>query len=449
MKHEFFTKLTGDDKIDFVISLIDRLLTDQLNKILHHPRFVSLEASWRGLNYLTRCVSKSSFVQLKVISVSWFDLARNFDRCSDIEDSALFHKIYNQEFGMPGGVPFGVLLCDYDIHHRTYDDHRIDDIAVVGSMSSVGAAAFTPIIFGASPRMFGLDSYLELERVRNLKQIFLNNEYMRFQMLRQKEDSRFVGLTMPRILMRKPYGPDDSLNLPFRYREDINGLEHKEYCWGSAVYAFGEVLIRAFEQYGWFADICGFRQDEISHGVVSGLENYSLETDRLGLVPRISVETALSSAIENDLGEAGFIGLGVCKDTEWLVFRNVPSIQRPQKYDRRAANNNAFISSMLPYILCVSRFAHYIKVQIRDRVGAYKTAAEIELKLQNWLYRYSTANDNLPLEMKARYPLRESSVQVKEVLGKPGTFSCVMYLQPHYRVEQVAASFKLSMKIVE
>jgi type VI secretion system protein ImpD len=183
--------------------------------------------------------------------------------------------------------------------------------------------------------------------------------------------------------------------------------------------------------------------------VVSGLENYSLETDRLGLVPRISVETALSSAIENDLGEAGFIGLGVCKDTEWLVFRNVPSIQRPQKYDRRAANNNAFISSMLPYILCVSRFAHYIKVQIRDRVGAYKTAAEIELKLQNWLYRYSTANDNLPLEMKARYPLRESSVQVKEVLGKPGTFSCVMYLQPHYRVEQVAASFKLSMKIVE
>ena len=449
MKHEFFSKLTGSDKIDFVISLIDRLLTNQLNKILHHPNFMALEASWRGLHYLTKCVSKSSLVQLKVISVSWPDLARNFDRCSDIEESALFHKIYNEEFGMPGGVPFGVLLCDFDIHHKVYKDHRIDDVAVVGSMSSVGAAAFVPVIFGASPRMFGLDTYVELERVRNLKQIFQNSEYQRYQMLRQKEDARFIGLAMPRVLRRRPYGPDDSLNLSFRYREDINGLDHQHYCWGSAVYAFGETLIRAFEQYGWFADICGFRQDEISHGLVVGLENYSVETDRSGLVPRISVETALSSAIENELGEAGFIGLGVCKDTDWLVFRNVPSIQRPQKYDRKAANNNAFISTMMPYILCVSRVAHYIKVQIRDTVGAYKTAAEIELKLQNWLYRYSTANDNLPLDMKARYPLRESRVEVREVLGKPGTFSCTMYLQPHYRVEQVAASFKLSMKIIE
>lgn len=449
MKHDFYSKLTGDDKIDFVISLIDSLLTSQLNKILHHPKFLALEASWRGLSYLTACVSKASLVKIKVISVSWTDLARNFERCGDVENSALFHKIYNEEFGMPGGMPFGVLLCDFDIHHKIYKDHRIDDIAVVGSMASVGAAAFVPIIFGVSPRMFGLDTYVELERVRNLKQIFQNSEYQRFQMLRQKEDSRFIGLAMPRILMRKPYGPDDRLNLPFRYREDINGLDHQNYCWTSAVYAFGETLIRAFEQYGWFADICGFRQDEISHGLVVGLDNYSMETDSLGLVPRISVETALSSAVENELGEVGFIGLGVCKDTDWLVFRNVPSIQRPQKYDRNAANNNAFMSTMLPYILCVSRVAHYVKVQIRDTVGTYKTAAEIELKLQNWLFRYSTANDNLPLEMKARYPLRESRVQVREVLSKPGTFSCTMHLQPHYRVEQIAASFKLSMKIIE
>ncbi|MBM3202843.1 type VI secretion system contractile sheath large subunit [Candidatus Woesearchaeota archaeon] len=449
MKHEQLENTVVIDRINHYISLIDRLITVQLNEILHHSQFQALEASWRGLEYLTETVSKSSLIFIKIISIPWPELARDFARCSDIEDSFLFKKIYNEEFGMPGGVPYGIMLCDYQIHHRAYQDHKIDDIAVLTALSSVGAAAFVPMILNASPRIFGLDSFLELERVKNLSQSFQNSEFLRYQQLRKKEDSRFLGLVLPRILMRQPYGPESRLNLPFIYREDLNGLSHDEFCWGSAVYAFGETVIRAFEQFGWFADICGAKQDEISYGIVAGVENYNMETDAISVVPRIGSEVVISSKIENDLGETGFIGLAVCKDTELLVFKSVPSIQQPLNYSSAAANANAHLSIMLPYILCVSRFAHYIKVQMRDKIGTYKTAAEIEQKLQNWLFSYSTANDNLPLELKARYPLRESKVEVREISGRPGNYSCVLHLQPHYRVEQVAATFKLSMKIIE
>jgi type VI secretion system protein ImpD len=449
VKHALFTNASISDRAHLIISLIDKLITDQVNAILHHPKFQTLEASWRGLYYLTGCVSKSASVNVKFLSLTWVELSRDFERCGDIEDSALFKKVYNEEFGMPGGVPYGAMLCDYQIHHRIFADHKVDDINTLSALSSVGAAAFVPIILGASPRMFGLDSFIDLERIKNLGQAFQNIEFRRYQQLRKKEDSRFIGLVLPRILMRKPYGPDSKLNLPFTYREDLRGLNHDQYCWGSAAYSFGETLIRAFEQYGWFADICGVKQNEISFGIVAGIQNLSMETDAAGVVPRIGTEVAISSKLENDLVEAGFIGLSVCKDTELLTFRSIPSIQQPLNYTGASANANARLSAMLPYILCVSRFAHYVKVQIRDKVGTYKTASEIELKLQDWLFSYTTANDNLPLELKARYPLRDSRVEVREIAGRPGAFSCIMHLQPHYRVEQIAAAFKLSMKIVE
>jgi type VI secretion system protein ImpD len=443
------TSQSVKDKAELIISLIDKLIINQLNIILHNPRFQRIEASWRGISYLINTISKNNIVKIKILTTSWHELSRDFDRSGDIEDSTIFKRVYNEEFGMPGGVPFGVMLCDFEIHHRTYSDYKVDDITTLTALSSVAAAAFVPMILGASPRVFGVDSFVEIERVKNLVQSFQTTEFIRYRQLRKKEDSRFIGLVLPRILMRKPYGPNSKLNLPFIYREDVNGLSHSQFCWGNAVYAFGEVLIRAFEQYGWFSDICGFKQDEVSFGVVSGVANFSMETDDEGLVPRICSETALSSKIENDIGEAGFIGLCVCKDTELLLFKSVPSIQHPAKYSEAPANANARISTMLPYILCVSRFAHYIKVQTRDRIGSYKSASEIELKLQNWLFSYSTANDDLPLELKARYPLRESRVEVREIAGRPGSYSCIIHLQPHYRVEQVAAKFRLSMKINE
>lgn len=437
------------DQIDLIISRIDQLLTDQLNTILHHKKFKALESSWLGLKYLTECIPSSSNIKIRVFSATWGELARDFDRCGDVEDSVLFKKIYNEEFGMPGGMPFGVMLCDFEIHHRAFHDHKIDDIAAMSAISSVGAAAFVPIILGVSPRLFGVDSFVELEKIKDLSKSLQNIEFKRFQQLRKKEDSRFLGLALPRVLMRKPYGPNDKINLPFVYREDFRGLSHEQYCWGSAVYPLGEVLIRAFDQYGWFADISGVKQDEISFGIVANVQNLAMETDAEGLVPRISAEIALSASLENDLSDAGFIGLCVCKDTELLSFRNLPSIQAHLNYSKDIANSNARLSAMLPYIFCVSRFAHYIKVQIRDKVGTYKTADEIEQKLQKWLLNYSTGNDNLSLELRARYPLRESRVEVREIAGRPGTFSCIMHLQPHYRAEQIAASFRLSVKLTE
>ena len=437
------------DQIELIISYIDQLITDQLNAILHHQKFKALESSWLGIKYLTECISRSSNAKIRILSATWGELARDFDRCGDVEDSVLFKKIYNEEFGMPGGIPFGALLCDFEVHHRAFKDHKVDDIAALSAISSVGAAAFVPIILGVSPRLFGVDSFVELEKVKDLNKSLQNIEFRRFQQLRKKEDSRFLGLVLPRVLMRKPYGPNDKINLPFVYREDLRGLGHEQFCWASAIYPFGEVLIRAFDQYGWFADIGGVRQDEDSFGLVVNIQNLSMETDVEGLVPRISSEVALYASLENDLSEAGFISLCVCKDTELLSFRSLPSIQESLNYSKDIANSNARLSSMLPYIFCVSRFAHYIKVQIRDKVGTYKTADEIEKKLQSWLLNYSTGNDNLSLELRARYPLRESRVEVREIAGRPGAFSCIMHLQPHYRAEQVAAAFRLSMKLIE
>ena len=230
MKTNEVTSQSVKDKAELIISLIDKLIINQLNIILHNPRFQRIEASWRGISYLINTISKNNIVKIKILTTSWHELSRDFDRSGDIEDSTIFKRVYNEEFGMPGGVPFGVMLCDFEIHHRTYSDYKVDDITTLTALSSVAAAAFVPMILGASPRVFGVDSFVEIERVKNLVQSFQTTEFIRYRQLRKKEDSRFIGLVLPRILMRKPYGPNSKLNLPFIYREDVSGLSHSQFC---------------------------------------------------------------------------------------------------------------------------------------------------------------------------------------------------------------------------
>ena len=436
-----------DDQIDKLICKIDELLTHSINEILHHPSFQKLEASWRGLSHLCKCQTGAAPIKIKLLDVKVTELAQNFQRRPEIEDSVLFDIVYNQEFGMPGGQPYGVLLCDFEIRHHPTKNHKIDDVELLASLSAVGAAAFAPVLCSASPEFFGVETFPYLERLSEIRSFSNQAEYVRYRKLAGKEDSRYVGLLLPRILMRPPYLADNSMNLPFRYREDIQGLTHDDFCWGSPVYAFGEVLIRAFEQYGWFANISGFVQDEISHGIVAEIENYYVETDPDETIPRLGSEIAITERLENDLRSLGFMSLTVCKDTEWLMLKSVPSIQTPMKYNREVANINARISSSLDYIFCVSRFAHYIKVQMRDKIGTFKTAAELEEKLNAWLSRYATANDNASLDIKARYPLREYNVEVKELVSRPGEYSCTIYLRPHYKIENVNVTMKLQTKI--
>ncbi|WP_162501401.1 type VI secretion system contractile sheath large subunit [Methylobacterium crusticola] len=426
--------------IDREIAILDEMLTDQLNAILHHPRFLALEASWRGLAYLCRCVGSAPAVKVKALNASWTEIARDFEHAADVEQSALFDKVYNQEFGMPGGQPFGVLLCDYEVRHRPVPSHPIDDVAALASLAGVAAAAFAPAVLSASPHLLGLDDFADLDRLHGLSQLFRSIEYHRYERLRQQEDTRFLALVLPRILMRPPY---DDVSMPFRYREDRCGLGPEALCWGSAVYAFGEVLVRAFDRHGWFADICGARQDEIDHGLVTGVPAPSTEPDAPEVVQRLGCEVVIPAHVEYDLWQLGLMNLNACKDTPYLVFRSGVSIRATPPAAPSPAVVNARISAMLRYMLCVSRFAHYVKVQVRDRVGSYATAQACESALQQWLHSYSIGNDDAAPEVKARYPLREARVEVREIPGRPGTYACIMHLRPHFQLDQISTTFKL------
>lgn len=425
------------------IAFLDALLTQQLNQVMHHRRFLKLEASWRGLRYLVTCAAGAENVLVRVLNAAWRELANDFDRAGDFDQSALFTKVYSEEFGMPGGKPYGVLLCDYTVQHRPTPEHPVDDVSAVSSLASVAAAAFAPAILNASPRLLGLDDFRELDHVQSLGGLFRPIEYARFNRLRDAEDSRFIGLVLPRILLRAPRSRDGVTGLPFRYREDVEGLSADRLCWGGAVFAFGEVLVRNFHLHGWFADICGTRRDELDHGVVAGLSAPSAETDAPGLVPRFACELAIPSHVEQDLWQSGLMTLNVCKDTPRLAFHSSVSIQSVSSSDPSPAGVNARLSAMLRYILCVSRFAHYVKVKIRDRIGSYVSADACERDLQSWLHEYCLGNDDASPEMKARYPLREARVSVRPAPGRSSALNCVLHLRPHFQLDHVFTTFKL------
>ncbi len=435
--------------IDRDVAWIDGLLAGQVDAILHHPRFQRLEASWRGIAYLARQADPDDGVVVRLITWSWRDLGRDLERALQFDQSQLFNKIYNQEFGMPGGEPFGVLLGDYQVQHRPTTDHPSVDIPVLQGVMQVAAAAFTPFIVGCTPALLGLESFAQLSRPLDLSGLFHGVDYARWRSLQHAPDARFVGVVLPRVLMRRPYRDDGTRNDGFRYEEQVAGPDPRRYLWGSAVYAFGAVLIRAFRQNGWFADIRGVRKmpadepEAFNGGLIPDLPVDSFPTDRDGLATKAPVEVRLSEAAERELAGLGLIPVSVCRNTPWLAFRSAQSVQQPERYDREAATVNARLSAMLQYVFCVSRFSHYVKVIMRDRLGSFTTADECERHLTNWLLNYITTNIDASLSEKARYPLQDGRVRVREQPGKPGSYLCEMYFRPHFQPTDVVANFRL------
>ena len=432
------------------IARIDALVAGQLNAILHHPRFQKLDASWRGLEYLTGKLPDDDSVKIRVLDVSWNELVQDQTRALEFDQSQLFRKVYESEFGHPGGEPFGVLLGDYEIRHRPSADHPFDDIEALSNISAVSAAAFAPFIAGVHPSFFGLDSFTELERPIDLSRIFEQLEYLKWRALRQTEDSRFVGLTLPRVLMRLPYSAEYGRKQGLLFREEVEGPDRSNYLWGNAVYAFGGVVIRCFNQSGWLAAIRGTRQGVDAQGgrvfldeggLVDGLPVQSFRTDSAGLATKCSTDVIVTDAAEKELGELGLIPLCHCYDTEYSAFYGNQSIQKPAKYDDPRATANARLSAMLQYTLCVSRFAHYIKVIGREHLGSMTSPDACEEKLRKWLQKYVTGNDSAGPDVKAKYPLREAMVQVRE--GQPGSFSCIIHLRPHFQLDQMYMAVKL------
>jgi type VI secretion system ImpC/EvpB family protein len=425
------------------IARLDALLTAQVNAILHHPAFQRLEASWRGLHYLVSQVPEGENIKVRVLDVSWKQLARDFGRALEFDQSQLFRKVYGEEYDTPGGEPFGVLLGDYAVRHRPDIDHPVDDLAVLKGVAGVAAAAFAPFVAAADPALLDLTDFAELELPLNLPRTFDHPDYIAWNAFRESEDARFVGLTLPRVLLRAPYRDDGTRADGFRFREDAAGPDRSGFLWGNAAYAFGAVLARAFAESGWFAAIRGPGRGGEGGGLAPGLPAHSFGLDRPGVAPQGPTDATITDAQEKELGELGFIPLCVCQDAGAAAFYGNQSVQKPARFDEAAATANARLSAMLQYLLCASRFAHYVKVISRDKLGSFAGPAECEDYLRRWLMNYTTANDDAGPELKARHPLREARVQVREHPGKPGSYLCVAHLRPHFQLDQLSAGVKL------
>lgn len=431
------------------IATIDELINDQLNEIIHHPKFQKLEASWRGIYYLAVQAYGSRNIKLKVLDISWSEVVKDISRSLEFDQSQLFNKIYSEEYGHPGGEPYGVLIGDYEISHKPSETHKTEDISILDGISQIAAAAFAPFIASASPELFGLDDFSALGTPLNFDTIFSQNEYIKWRAFREKPDSRFIGLTLPHILMRLPYRTKPGSYKGIHFQEKCGAKDSKKYLWGNASYAFAGILIREFANVGWFGHIRGVPRNQIGGGLITTLPVDVFNTDAPGIAHKPVVDVIITDSVEREICDLGFVPLCQCYDMPFAAFYSNQSIQMPKRMDSRDANINARLSAMLQHMLCGSRIAHYIKVIIRDKVGSFITADECEDYLRNWLFRYTTGREDLDWEEQARYPLREAAVRVKEHPEKPGQFLCVIHLRPHYQLDNMVSELELVTELAQ
>ncbi len=431
------------------ISDIDHMINDQVNAIIHHPRFQALEASWRGLWYLAVQADGAKQIKLKVLDVNWSEVSRDIARALEFDQSQLFKKIYNEEYGTPGGEPYGVIIGDYEISHKTSHKHRYNDLATLDGLAQIAAASFAPLITGAAPELFGLDDFSTLGNPVNLHAIFAQKEYIKWRELRTKSDTQFVGLTLPHILMRLPYRKTPGSFKGLFFYEKCNSKGRENYCWGNAAYGFAAILIREFNNVGWFGHIRGVPRNQIGGGLVSSLPCDSFESDAEDIAHKPLTDVIITDSRERELNELGFISLCQCYDLPLAAFYSNQSLHRPARSKSKEGEVNARLSAMLQHVLCGSRIAHYIKVIIRDKVGSFITAQECEDLLRDWLFKYTTGREDLDWEEQARYPLREAAVEVKDHPEKPGDYVCVMHLRPHYQLDHMVSELELVTELAQ
>ncbi|MDE2335638.1 MAG: type VI secretion system contractile sheath large subunit [Rhodospirillales bacterium] len=426
------------------IAAIDRKLSAQLNAIMHDPKFLKLEGSWRGLNYLVMNSETGTAMKLRVLNVTKRELNRDLTKAVEFDQSQLFKKIYENEFGTPGGEPYGALIGDYE-----WTNHP-DDIDTLRLVSNVAAASFAPFVSAAGAQMFGFSDWTELSKPRDLAKIFETAEYTKWRSFRDSEDSRFVSLVLPRVVARLPYGAATKPIDEFSYEEapyDANGaalpMQHHDYCWMNAAYTMGARLTDSFAQSGFCVAIRGAE----GGGKVEGLPSHVFTSDDGDLDTKCPTEIGITDRREFELSNQGFLPLCHYKNTDYAVFFGAQTVQKPKKYDRPDATANAAISARLPYIMATSRFAHYLKVMARDKIGSFMEASDCELWLNRWIKNYVNANENAGQETKAKYPLREARVEVKEIPGKPGSYNAVAYMRPWLQMEELTTSMRMVARI--
>jgi type VI secretion system protein ImpC len=437
------TALISDDSIrsiEAMIAAIDAKLTEQINLIIHHADFQGLESAWRGLHHLVNNTETDEYLKIKVFNVSKKEVGRTLKkfRGTAWDQSPIFKKIYEEEYGQFGGEPFGVLIGDY------YFDHSPQDVQLLGDMAQIAAAAHAPFLAAAAPTVMQMDSWGELSNPRDLTKIFQTPEYAAWRSLRESEDSRYLGLAMPRFLARLPYGAKTEPVEEFAFEEDTSGGDSEKYTWCNAAYAMATNITRAFKLYGWCSQIRGIE----SGGAVEGLPAHTFPDEDGGVAMKCPTEIAISDRREAELAKNGFMPLIFKKNSDFAAFIGAQSLQKPQEYLDPAATANANLSARLPYLFATCRFAHYLKCMVRDKIGSTKTQTQLQDWLQNWLLLYVDGSpDTSSEEYKASHPLAEGKVVLEADEENPGYYSAKFFLRPHYQLEGLSVSLRLVSKM--
>lgn len=431
---------TGDaakaDVVEMInarIAQIDELISLQLNEVLHHKDFQKIEATWRGLHYLVSNTETSTSLKLRVMNVAKDELRKDLEKAVEFDQSALFKKVYEEEYGTLGGTPYGVLVADYEFGRNP------QDVALLEKISNVASAAHAPFIAGAAPALFDMEGFSELGQPRDLAKIFESSELIKWRSFRESEDSRYVALVLPHILLRLPYGPKTAPVEGMNFVEDVDGSDHSKYLWGNASWALALRITTAFAKHGWMAAIRGVE----GGGKVEGLPVHTFRTDEGDIALKCPTEIAITDRREKELSDLGFISLVHCKNTDYAAFFSGQTCNKPKLYNTAEANANSRISAMLPYVLAASRFGHYIKVIMRDKIGSFMTRGNVENFLNTWMSAYILLDDDATQTQKSRYPLREGRVDVADVPGRPGVYKATVFLRPHFQLEELSASIRL------
>ena len=437
------TALISDDalrSIESIVAEIDKKLTEQVNHILHHADFQQMESAWRGLHYLVNNTETDEMLKIRVMNISKKDMHKTLRKFKGTawDQSPIFKKIYEEEFGQFGGEPYGTLVADYHF------DHSPPDVELLGEMSKIAAAAHAPLITGANPNLFQMDSWGELANPRDLTKIFQTPEYAAWRSLRESEDSRFIGLAMPRFLARLPYGSKTDPVEEFDFEEDTEGADSGKYCWANSAYAMATNITRSFKMFGWCSRIRGIE----SGGAVEGLPTHTFPTDDGGVDMKCPTEIAISDRREAELARSGFMPLIHKKNSDFAAFIGAQSLQKPAEYDDPDATANANLAARLPYLFASCRFAHYLKCIVRDKIGSFKEREDMQRWLSDWIRQYVDGDPAHSSEItKAQKPLAAAEVVIEEVEGNPGYYTSKFYLRPHYQLEGLTVSLRLVSKL--
>jgi type VI secretion system protein ImpC len=426
--------------IQSMIAEIDAKLTGQVNEILHHADFQKLEGSWRGLHYLINNTETDEMLKIRVMNISKKDLGKTLKRFKGVawDQSPLFKRVYEEEYGQFGGEPIGAMVGDF------YFNQTPPDVELLGEISKIAAAAHAPFIAAADPSLLQMDSWQELANPRDLTKIFGTPEYASWRSLRESEDARYLGLAMPRFLARVPYGARTAPVDEFDFEEDTGSADHSKYAWANAAYAMAVNINRSFKFYGWCSRIRGVE----SGGAVEGLPVHTFPTDDGGVDMKCPTEIAISDRREAELAKNGFMPLIHRKNSDFAAFIGAQSLQKPFEYEDPDATANAALAARLPYLFACNRFAHYLKCIVRDKIGTFKERSDMESWLNRWITQYVDGDPANSSEItKSQKPLAAAEVKVQEVEGAPGYYTSTFYLRPHYQLEGLTVSLRLVSRL--